>query len=508
METDGDVVMRDTMTGILDDVDVMRRQSVMIADWNKGILQVSDQLQLERVAIGSRASRIRDEQETMRKQFNACQQAHQDEMNQMRRLAEWHKDKADNSALHEQVYANAVVQLGNKAWQELYERDIKVELLEKRSDVLSDWVSGLESHAQNVYDQAVERVRWDDQEMAAQQKKCEEHVKDIRKLSWEIETRQAVLQDYERLQRIIPQAQKQYDQMREEAERGSWTILTLQGKIQSLQTSVSDQSQVDDSGLRDQLETKERELMAIRKGAEVLQQQLAETGADRDRTVASLRRTESQLKYGQGIVSDMATRHHSELLQETTEVSRLREEVKTVTDELAASKGALSTKAIVRVQGEVQSDQEKQIKELTARVNELAGAPKSIFGSSATARSASRASSAAASECESSEWSEWQEDYDYCYDEEDKEEEEAQPDEVLPDDGPDTNPDKATGVKMTKDEGDGEVKRTTITIKHPQSTTTPSRKIVYSTTVLSPTKKGDSVIDCKDTVQMKLDISS
>ena len=92
---------------------------------------------------------------------------------------------------------------------------------------MSGWVSGLENHAQNVYDQAVERVRWDDLEMAAQQKKCEEHVKDIRKLSWEIETRQAVLQDYERLQRIIPQAQKQYDQMREEAEKGSWTILTL-----------------------------------------------------------------------------------------------------------------------------------------------------------------------------------------------------------------------------------------------------------------------------------------
>ena len=47
METDGDVVMRDTMTGILDDVDVMRRQTVMIADWNKGILQVSDQLQFQ-----------------------------------------------------------------------------------------------------------------------------------------------------------------------------------------------------------------------------------------------------------------------------------------------------------------------------------------------------------------------------------------------------------------------------------------------------------------------------
>ncbi len=162
VEIDGDVVMRDTMTGILDDVEVMRRQTVMIAGWNKGILHVSDQLQLERVAIGSRATRLRDEQETMRQQFNSCQQAHQDEMNQMRRIAEWHKDKADNSALHEQVYANAVIQLGNKAWQELYGKDLKIELLEKRSDVLNGWVSGLECHAQNVYDQAVERVRWDD----------------------------------------------------------------------------------------------------------------------------------------------------------------------------------------------------------------------------------------------------------------------------------------------------------------------------------------------------------
>ncbi len=154
--------MQDMMTGILDNVDIMRRQTVMIAGWNRGILHVSDQLQLERVAIGSRATRLRDEQETMRQQFNSCQQAHQDEMNQMRRIAEWHKDKADNSALHEQVYANAVIQLGNKAWQELYGKDLKIELLEKRSDVLNGWVSGLECHAQNVYDQAVERVRWDD----------------------------------------------------------------------------------------------------------------------------------------------------------------------------------------------------------------------------------------------------------------------------------------------------------------------------------------------------------
>ncbi len=335
--------------------------------------------------------------------------------------------------------------------------------------------------------------------MAAQQKKCEQHVKEIRQLSWEIENRQTVLQDYERLQQIIPQAQKQYDQMREEAEKGSWTILTLQGKIQSLQTSASDQSQIDDSGLREQLETKERELIATKKGAELLQQKLAETGADRDRAIASLKRTESQLKYGQGVVSDMATRHHSELLQETTEVNRLRDEVKTVTDELAASKGALSTKAIVRVQGEVQSDQERQIKELTARVNELAGAPKGTSARSAV----SRASSAATSECESSEWSEWQEDYDYCY-EEAEEEEEAQPDEEVPDEGPDASKDKSTVVKTTKDEGDGGVKRTTITIKHPQSVSTPSRKIIYSTTLLLSTKKGDSVIDCKDTTQMRI----
>ena len=90
--------MRDTMTGILDDVDVMRRQSVMIADWNKGILHVSDQLQLDRVAIGARAGRLRDEQETMRQQFNTCQQQHQDELNQMRRIAAWHKEMADNNA--------------------------------------------------------------------------------------------------------------------------------------------------------------------------------------------------------------------------------------------------------------------------------------------------------------------------------------------------------------------------------------------------------------------------
>ena len=83
---------------------------------------------------------------------------------------------AHNNALHEQVYANAVAKLGSKAWEEFYERNLKIETLEKRSDVMGKWISGLEYYAQSVYDQAVERVNWDDQEMAAQQEKCDQHV--------------------------------------------------------------------------------------------------------------------------------------------------------------------------------------------------------------------------------------------------------------------------------------------------------------------------------------------
>ncbi len=90
VEIDGDVVMRGTMTGLLDDVEVMRRQTVMIGKWSKGILHVSDQLQLDEVTIGVRAGRLRDEQNIMQQQFDACQQRHRDELNQMQQVAEWH----------------------------------------------------------------------------------------------------------------------------------------------------------------------------------------------------------------------------------------------------------------------------------------------------------------------------------------------------------------------------------------------------------------------------------
>ena len=113
-------------------------------------------------------------------------------------------------------------------------------------------------------------------------------------------------------------------------------------------------------------------------------------------------------------------------------------------------------------------------------------------------------SSAVTSDCESSEWSEWPDDYDYDYEgEEEEEEEETQTDEVVPCDGADTPKDQPMAVKATKDEGDGDTKRTTITIKHPQPKTQ-SRKIICSMTLVSSVKKGDSVIDCKDAVFMRI----
>ncbi len=173
----------------------------------------------------------------------------------------------------------------------------------------------------------------------------------------------------------------------------------------------------------------EKELMQNKQGIANLQHKLAETGADRGRVLGNLRRKEEQLKQGRNTVSDMAGRHLAEMSHETKEVARYREEVRTLTDEVAASKGALWTKAQVRVQAEVQSDQDKQIKELVARVNELEGGRRSASVGSAS----SRASSAVTSDCESSDWSEWQcDDHDYFYEER---EEEEQSDKDVPCEG-------------------------------------------------------------------------
>ncbi len=120
MEIDSDETMRNTMSGLLDGVEVMRRQTVMIKGWNGGELQVSDQWQLDKVAIGQRTNQLMSEQNGLRQAFQAHEQRQYDELHQMQQIAAWYKGMPANNHLSEQVYANAVKKLGDKAWEELY----------------------------------------------------------------------------------------------------------------------------------------------------------------------------------------------------------------------------------------------------------------------------------------------------------------------------------------------------------------------------------------------------
>ncbi len=191
-------------------------------------------------------------------------------------------------------------------------------------------------------------------------------------MSQECTDRQGALQGYERFLQAIPQAQKQYDRFSQdrdtavsEADQRHWKIPTLEGEIQSLQTSTSDANSPQDNEPREKLRIKEQEIIDQKQGiAPHFQKVIADVEGERERAMVTLRRRDAELRQGSETVTNMASKDLTEITHETNEAMKCKEEVRRLTAEIAAVNGAMSTKSQVRLQGTVKDDNEKHIREL------------------------------------------------------------------------------------------------------------------------------------------------